>query len=548
MRNQNIYASRISQGLAVTSAQNAKPLSSALQRDLALSVENLTPLERTFRLTIAGQPTGGRASFVPAPNPPPSPLPPATTTLDVVIPPKSAIARSVYALSTDPHAQIEVDVAEVSGAPGSALKANGLTGFVIFNTDSSAPNLIDPDNNSAGSVTTVEIYNPNVSNPNVSNPNVSNPNVSNPNVSNPNVSNPNVSNPNVSNPNVSNPDLANPNVSNPNVSNPNVSNPNVSNPNVSNPNVSNPNVSNAPVSDATYTVTNTGNTASTYRIQLVGTAPTDTPLQLIITKPYTNPASLNCVLFEQQHNIPVANVVNPEFLSPNSPPAPGITDPSDGNATFVLGPGESILVTIRAPVDVPTLTNILQNVAPVVVAHAPNTNDATNQPATSPPAITTLALPDGVSGQAYSASITALGGRPPYTWTATGLPANLSISGTTTGVISGTPSATGTFSVGVSVKDSASKTGSHTYTLRIWSPLSITTASLPNGTVGTAYSQPLAAGGGTGTYTWSLASGSLPPGLVLSTAGVLAGTPTASGTYPFTVKVTDSASPAQGVT
>ena len=384
-----------------------------------------------------------------------------------MIPAKSAVARSVYALSTDPHARIEVDVAEVNGAPGGALKTNGLTGFVIFNTDSSAPNLIDPDNNSAGSVTTVEIYNPNVSNPNVSNPNVSNPNVSNPNVSNPNVSNPNVSNPNVSNPNVSNPDLANPNVSNPNVSNPNVSNPNVSNPNVSNPNVSNPNVSNAPVSDATYTVTNTGNTASTYRIQLVGTAPTDTPLQLIITKPYTNPASLNCVLFEQQHNIPVANVVNPEFLSPNSPPAPGITDPSDGNATFVLGPGESILVTIRAPVDVPTLTNIIQNVAPVVVAHAPNTNDATNQPATSPPAITTLALPDGVSGQAYSASITALGGRPPYTWTATGLPANLSISGTTTGVISGTPSAAGTFSAGVSVKDSASKTGSHTYTLHV---------------------------------------------------------------------------------
>ena len=533
MRNQNIYAARIAQGLAVTSVQNAKPLSSTLQRDLALNVENLTPLERTFRLTISGQPTGGRASFVPAPNPLPKPLPAATTTLDVVIPANSAVARSVYALSTDAHARIEVDVAEVNGAPGSALKTNGLTGFVIFNTDPSAPTLIDPDNNSAGSVTTVEIYNPNVSNPNVSNPNVSNPNVSNPNVSNPNVSNPNVSNPNVSNPNVSNPDLAN---------------PNVSNPNVSNPNVSNPNVSNAPVSDATYTVTNTGNTASTYRIQLVGTAPSGTPLQLIITKPYANPASLNCVLFEQQHNIPVANVLNPEVISPGSAPGSGITDPSDGNATFILGPGESILVTIRAPVDVPTLTNIIQNLAPVVVAHAPNTNDTTNQPATSPPAITTSALPDGVAGQAFSAPITALGGRPPYTWTATGLPANLSISGTTVGLISGTPSATGTFSVGVSVKDSASKTGSHTYTLRIWSHLSITTASLPNGTVGVGYSQPLAASGGLGTYTWSLASGSLPPGVVLSAAGVLAGTPAAGGTYSFTVKVTDSAAPAQSVT
>ncbi len=118
MRNQNIYAARISQGLAVTSAQNAKPLSTTLQRALALSVENLTPLERTFRLTIAAQPAGGQASFVPAPNPLPNPLPPATTTLDVVIPANSSVARSVYALSTDPHALIEVDVAEVNGPPG----------------------------------------------------------------------------------------------------------------------------------------------------------------------------------------------------------------------------------------------------------------------------------------------------------------------------------------------------------------------------------------------------------------------------------------------
>jgi virginiamycin B lyase len=543
MRNQNIYAARISQGLAVTSIQNAKPLSSTLQRALTLSVENLTPLERTFRLTIAAQPTGGRASFVPAPNPLHNPLPSATTTLDAVIPANSAVARSVYALSTDSHARVEVDVAEVDGPPGHPLKPNGLTGFVIFNTDPSTPNLIDPDGTTAPSVTTVEIYNPNVTNPNVTNPNVTNPNVTNPNVTNPNVTNPNVTNPNVTNPNVTNPDLANPNVTNPNVTN-----PNVTNPNVTNPNVTNPNVTNAPVSDATYTVTNTGNTAATYHLQLAGTAPAGTPLQIIITKPYATPASLNCVLFEQQHNVPIANVVNLAFVNPNQPPNPAITDPSDGNATFVLGPGESILVTIRGPVDVPTLTNILQNVAPVIVAHAPNTNDTTNRPATSPPVITTSALPDGVVGLSYSAPMTALGGTRPYTvWTATGLPAVLSINGST-GLISGTPSTAGTFAVGVSVTDSASKTGNRAYTLRIANPLVITTASLPNGSVGIGYSQPLVATGGLGTDTWSLASGSLPPGIGLSAAGILSGTPTAGGTYPFTVRVTDAAAPPQNVT
>lgn len=70
-------------------------------------------------------------------------------------------------------------------------------------------------------------------------------------------------------------------------------------------------------------------------------------------------------------------------------------------------------------------------------------------------------------------------------------------------------------------------------------PLNITTTSLPNGTTGTAYNQTLAATGGTGTYTWALASGSLPAGLSLSTAGIISGTPTAVGTSSFTVQVSD---------
>ena len=76
-------------------------------------------------------------------------------------------------------------------------------------------------------------------------------------------------------------------------------------------------------------------------------------------------------------------------------------------------------------------------------------------------------------------------------------------------------------------------------------PLSITTASLPNGTVGAAYSATLAATGGTGPYSWSIVSGSLPSGLTLNLAtGVISGTPTAAATSNFTVQVTDSASPA----
>jgi hypothetical protein len=73
-------------------------------------------------------------------------------------------------------------------------------------------------------------------------------------------------------------------------------------------------------------------------------------------------------------------------------------------------------------------------------------------------------------------------------------------------------------------------------------PLSITTTSLPNGTVGSAYSQSVIASGGTPPYAWSLVQGqgTLPPGLSLSAAGAITGAPTTAGTYNFTVKVTDN--------
>ncbi|MEW6211010.1 MAG: putative Ig domain-containing protein [Acidobacteriota bacterium] len=74
-------------------------------------------------------------------------------------------------------------------------------------------------------------------------------------------------------------------------------------------------------------------------------------------------------------------------------------------------------------------------------------------------------------------------------------------------------------------------------------PLSITTSSLASGTVGAAYSQTLAATGGTTPYVWSLAAGSgpLPTGLTLNSNGTITGTPSAAGTFNFTVQVNDSA-------
>jgi hypothetical protein len=171
-------------------------------------------------------------------------------------------------------------------------------------------------------------------------------------------------------------------------------------------------------------------------------------------------------------------------------------------------------------------------------------------------AISTKTLPNATIGTLYSMPLLATGGKTPYVWTLDSgtLPAGLTLN--PLGWISGTPTAastTQTFSV--KVTDSASPNVTATQSLTITIPgtsgaLTITTTTLPDATKNAAYNQTLAASGGTTPYTWSLSSGAIPDGLVLNaTTGVITGTPTAaSATSTFTVKVTDSASPAATAT
>ena len=168
-----------------------------------------------------------------------------------------------------------------------------------------------------------------------------------------------------------------------------------------------------------------------------------------------------------------------------------------------------------------------------------------NNPVTTAPlAIQTASLPNGSIGTSYSQILTASGGRTPYTWarSAGTLPTGLTLS--SSGVISGTLSATGTFTFTARVTDAAAASTTKSLSITVTSgttALSITTSTLPDGSVGAAYSQTLAATGGSTPYTWS-ASGTLPPGITVTSAGALTGTPSAAGTYSFTARAVDSRS------
>ena len=127
-----------------------------------------------------------------------------------------------------------------------------------------------------------------------------------------------------------------------------------------------------------------------------------------------------------------------------------------------------------------------------------------------------------------------------YTFSATGLPTGLTMA--SNGTISGTPTVTGTFPYTVTITDSAGNKGTFNCSVTVGTPVDIECGSCTAGkaTSGTPYSASLSATGGTAPYTFSIISGSLPPGLTLNAStGAITGTPTTPGSYTFTSKVTD---------
>ncbi len=159
--------------------------------------------------------------------------------------------------------------------------------------------------------------------------------------------------------------------------------------------------------------------------------------------------------------------------------------------------------------------------------------------------ISTTSLPQAQLNATYGQTLIATGGPAPYVWSITqgSLPTGLKLA-PATGVISGSVTAPGKYDFIVQVTDSTGSTATKTLsiaTATASTPLSISTTNMQSVNNGATYNQALSAAGGNLPYTWSIVSGTLPPGLTLDSAtGNISGTATGGGDYNFVAQVIDN--------
>ena len=164
-------------------------------------------------------------------------------------------------------------------------------------------------------------------------------------------------------------------------------------------------------------------------------------------------------------------------------------------------------------------------------------------PSATAPDITTTSLNALVVGTSFSQSLAASGSSP-ISWSVSSgtLPSGLSLN-TSTGTISGTPSAAGSYSFSITASNSAGsdvQAFSGSVTASGTAP-TITTTSLPTITQNAAYDSGALVATGSTPITWGVTGGTLPNGLAISSStGAISGTATVSGAYSFTVTATNS--------
>jgi len=335
--------------------------------------------------------------------------------------------------------------------------------------------------------------------------------VLNPDATNPQITNPNINNPNINNPNINNLEVTNPNINNPNINNPNINNPNINNPNINNPNINNPNINNLTVADASAANPNINNTT-------IANPDTANPN---INNPNINNQDLSDGGTIQDVTYGITNEGNTTSaytvkLSSTSTPPGGIVFQLIVNRLYQTPAAQSCQLVVENHWN--TLANIIN---PKVYSPTdPNINNPDINNTTPNEATVTLnpAETGWITVRVMNPNPSAINFDPRSLIPAT---------------------------VPQALNTASALSGNHTSPV-VYPQLTIVTTSLPpTDRNDQGYSvQLFSIGGKPGTDTWSIVSGALPPGINLSSSGLVSGQATTPGSYPVTIQVADTNSPA----
>jgi DNA-binding beta-propeller fold protein YncE len=564
IRNQNIYTSRITEGIIAGSPGNTKPLN--MNRAFVVFVKNATgtpnDLPRVLTLRIV-ETSGATAYFMKAGVN-------VGSELDVEVPSQSSVAATVMVdiYPTDEYATVRIDVLD---------EYEELLTYILLNPDSTNPLLEDPegyDPESPHVGSEGETHTPHVGSEDVINWTYS--------LDNPHVGSEDATSPHVG----SNDDFVTPHVGSDDAivegSTIHVgTNNHIIMSNIVNPHVGSDGFDaippNSSMTDIVWTVENRGNTTSTFSLSTFPNYgeydPSKIAVQLIVYKVYTTPTALGCELKEQEHHELIFSQTSPHVGSEESPEessTASITSQSVPwyfDATFSIPPkgtGEEEVeykVILRYmdkdPTDPYEFDPGDQGIS--VISEAPDIIGGDVIPPSSALVIKTrnIDLDDGIAGTTYNETLEVEGGyeNNEYTWTLSGSASTwLSLVGTPISNIcnvSGTPPSSGTYQLIVNVENTDSQynrstlTATKTLSIRVVNPLQITKTTLYDAFKGGGYVDTLQASGGTQPYIWSIIAGSLPEGLALTpgTNRIEGTVSLAAVTSTFTVQVSDFGNP-----
>jgi len=386
-RDANIYGSVVRDRLRLSSPVESRPLSGILRaipfiaRDVTTEPAPEPPAiapPKPYRLYIANQPgeifEANRASFRQVESVPPFASAPPLSELieDVEIERNSAVARTIFMVSPDIDASVEVQIYEGSCALATNADdefgnptiptigfttACDLLGSITLGGGGTSGTLQQPDylaqqcqaNPADCDVSLTELHNPILENPILENPILENPILENPILENPILENPILENPILENLGYENPILENPILENPILENPILENPILENPILENPILENTAYTGGiTYTDMTTVIRNDGNVTTAYNVDQTvanfdSTAGGDPVSQLIVWKQYVTATSRDCALRGEARDQVITTINQPDDILDDA----SITDPFAGEASLILAPGELGFVTYR---------------------------------------------------------------------------------------------------------------------------------------------------------------------------------------------------------